>query len=636
MTAEAPGTDGASAALSLRILATTDLHMNLLAYDYYADRPSDAVGLARTAALIDAARAEATNCLLFDNGDALQGTPMGDVAAAPDGMMPGETHPMIAAMNALRYDAAALGNHDFGFGPEFTARTVAQAQFPVLSANIAHRLGETPLEDALFQPPYTCIARTFVDEAGAPRMLTIGLLGLLPPQTTLWEGRHLAGRLHTRCMIEAASAWLPRLLAEGPDLVILLAHCGIDAEPAQPKMENAALHLAAMEGVDVVIAGHQHLVFPGPDHPHAPGLDPENGLLAGKPAVLPGFFGSHLGVIDLRLRAGSGGWRVTQSAVSARPIARMGPDGPSATVGDAPAVLSAAAPAHSRTLDMIRRPVGHAARPLTSYFAQVADAPALRLAAEAQAWHLAHLARDTDWADLPQLSAVSPLKAGGRAGPESYTDVPAGPMSLRNIADIFVYPNSFRAVAVTGAALVEWLEMSASQFLRITPGALDAPLIDPAFPSFNFDVIAGLSYQIDLTRPPRYRPNGRLCVHDSRRVTALHHAGTPVAPEARFLVATNDYRVAGGGGFAALTGAELVFAPTETSRDILVQHIAQNGLADPPDAPIWRFVPLPGTTALFDSAPQAALHLPLAHGPRIEAAYPTPGPAGFSRYRIYL
>ncbi|MEM9199810.1 MAG: bifunctional 2',3'-cyclic-nucleotide 2'-phosphodiesterase/3'-nucleotidase [Pseudomonadota bacterium] len=628
--------DGSPASLALRILATTDLHMNLLAYDYYADRPSDTVGLARTGALIDAARAEVPNSLLFDNGDALQGTPMGDFAASPDGAAPGEPHPMIAALNALRYDAAALGNHDFGFGPEFTAHAVAQAQFPVLSANIAYRLGDTPLDDELFQAPFRIIAREVFDEAGLPHILKIGLLGVLPPQTTLWESRHLDGRLHTRCMIEAAEAWLPRLLAEAPDLVVLLAHCGISAEPAHPRMENAALHLAAMAGVDVVIAGHQHLVFPGPDHASAPGLDPDKGLLAGKPAVLPGFWGSHLGVIDLQLHAEPCGWRVVQSAVSTRPIARIGPQGPYATIGDAPAVLSATQSAHDRTLEAIRRPVGHAARALTSYFALVADAPALRLAAEAQAWHLAQLAHNTAWADLPQLSAISPFKAGGRAGPESYTDVPPGPMSLRNIADIYIYPNSFRAVVVTGAALAEWLEMSASQFLQILPGSVDAALIDPAFPSFNFDVIAGLSYQIDLTKPPRYRPNGRLLAADSRRITALRHAGIAVAPEARFLVATNDYRAAGGGGFAALNDAELAFAPSETNRDILVQHVAQNGPADPPDTPIWRFAPLPGTTALFESAPQAALHLPLAHGPRIEAADPTPGPTGFSRYRIFL
>ncbi|MEM9047378.1 MAG: bifunctional 2',3'-cyclic-nucleotide 2'-phosphodiesterase/3'-nucleotidase [Pseudomonadota bacterium] len=675
MPADAPtGAPGGrkGARLRLRILATTDLHMHLLGYDYYTDRPSDEVGLARTASLIAAARDEAVNVILLDNGDTLQGTPLGDCVAAEDrartalpaaqdaaaalntarGLAQarngGAPHPMIAAMNALGYDAAALGNHDLAFGPDFLDRALSQATFPVLSANLARRLGAEPLEDALFLPPTALLDRVFHDDAGEPQRLRIGLIGLLPPQTEIWESGQIGGHLRTRCMIDAARAWLPGLKAAGAEIVIALAHTGIDARPPEKGMENAALHLAALPQIDALIAGHVHGVFPGPDFQTAPGIDPVAGRLHGTAAVMPGFWGSHLGVIDLILKRRGESWHVTDSACAVRPIAGStapwgGETGGTGGAGgasqrsvaeDAPVVLAAAQAAHARALQVIRQPVGYSEQPLHSYFALVADAPALAIVAAAQSWHLSSLVGGTALAGLPCLSAVSPFKAGGRAGPLNYTDVPAGPLTQRHIADLYLYPNKFCAVRLDGAALAEWLEMSASLFHRIAPGSCDAMLIDPAFPNFNFDVISGLRYRIDLSIPPRYDADGKMLDAARRRVTAITHAGRALEPDALFLVATNDYRAAGGGYFAALNKAETVIATTETNRDILARFVAQTGPAAVPQAPVWRFSSMPGTTVLFDSGPDAAAHIPSLSAVQVTPAGATP--LGFARFRLHL
>lgn len=644
MQGKSAGQANETSTLQLRVLATTDLHMHLLGYDYYADRESHQVGLSRVASLIAEARREVRNTLLFDNGDTIQGSPLGDAVAAAFVMAgkasdagPARTdpHPMIAAMNALGYDAGALGNHDLGFGLDFLQAALATASFPVLCANLVHRLGPTPRDDVLLLPPTTLLERELVDRAGILHTLRIGVVGVLPPQTTLWEQSQIGSKLSARCMIEAARAWLPSLKAAGADLVIALAHTGIDPRPAEAGMENAAYHLAALPEIDAIIAGHVHAVFPGPDFKSAPDLDPVAGRLHGKPAVMPGFWGSHLGVLDLVLGQDNGSWRIIDSKTDIRAIAGEDPDKKTPDMtAEAPEVVAAGKGAHDRTLQVIRQPVGSTKAPLHSFFALVADSPALRIVAEAQHWYLERLAKGTEWDGLPLLSAVSPFKAGGRAGPRNYTDIPVGLLTLRHIADLYLYPNSFAVVSVDGSALLEWLEMSASLFHGIEPGSRDARLIDEAFPSFNFDVISGLRYTIDLSVPPRYDADGKIRSPDHRRVTGVTHQGRPIRADERALVATNDYRAAGGGYFAALRNAQTVLAPAETNRDILTRFVRETGPVRVPDQPIWGFADLPGTSVLFDSAPKAVSHLPDPARSRIEPVGASE--AGFARYRLHL
>lgn len=613
-------------AIHLRLLATTDLHVHLLAWDYFAARSLPGLGLERTARLIAAARAEAPNCLLLDNGDFLQGSPLGDHAARQGGRRAaGALHPAIAAMNALGYDAAALGNHEFDHGLDFLLRALDGAAFPVLCANLVRSRGRRPTDDLPLLAPCTVIERRVTDAAGRPRTLRIGLIGLAPPQTLDWDGAALRGRLEARDILQTARAWVPRLRAQGADLVVALAHTGIG--PPQPGRgaEDAAA-LAALPGIDAVIAGHDHLVFPGPRYAGLPGADPLRGLIAGTPVVMAGYGGSHLGVIDLILERGPAGWRPACARAEARPV----PRGPLLRQGD-PVVRGAVLAAHRATVRRLRRPVGSTPVPLHSFFALVADCPALRLVCAAQARHVRAALAGGAHAHLPVLSAAAPFKAGGRGGPDNYTDVPAGPVALRNVADLYAFPNALRAVRVTGADLAEWLERSAALFLQLRPGLPDQPLIDPDFRSHNFDVIDGLTYAIDPTAPARYDPEGRLIAPAARRVRDLCHAGRPVAPDAEFVVATNSHRL----GLGLRDGAaRLVLEGSATNRDILLRHIAAGGTAPPAAAPGWRLTGPPGTSGLFDTSPRARAHLRAQPGVVLEDAGDAPG--GFARIRIRL
>lgn len=623
--------------LDLRLMQTTDLHAHILAYDYLLDRPADKMGLSRLAGLIRAARSEACNTLLFDTGDFLQGTALGDLYASSRPMQDAQPHPVIAVMNSLGYDAGTLGNHDFNYGLEFLTRALSSAQFDMVCANVAARLGVTPCADTPFIAPWTMLHRHMRDRCGNWHDLRIGVVGLLPPQIDTWDRHHLEGRLHTRDMVDAARAHLPAIRAAGADLIVVLSHSGIAADEGRHRMENAALPLAALPGVDAVLCGHQHQVFPGPAFDGIAGVDAKAGTLHGKPAIMAGFWGSHLGLIDLTLQRDDHGWHVCHHTSHLRPVCPVAhsADITATPTGDDADVLDLMQGAHARTLAHLRRPVGHSSKPVHSFFALVADDPSLQLVAEAQRDRVAALLKHRPEAQLPLLSAVSPFKAGGTAGPEHFTDVPAGPLRMGNLADLYHYPNTLCAVQITGGALVDWLEHAAGQFNRIEPGQQDQMLHDPGFPCYNFDVICGLRYVIDPTKPARFSPDGQLLNPNARRVRDIFYKNQPVLPDQRFIVATNCYRASGGGGFAESVPMQAVPLP-ETTRinDVLADYISNRPLITPVTRPVWRFAPAPGTSALFDSAPAAAAAIKGLTGVRIETVGPASG--GFIRFRLYL
>ena len=190
----------------LRIMETTDLHVHIYPYDYYGDRPVDTVGLARTAAHINAVRAEASNSLLLDNGDFLQGNPMGDYIAYERGMKEGDMHPMIAALNVLNFDASTLGNHEFNYGLGFLMKSLAGANFPVLCANVAKETGAAPTADTTLVKPYMILDRQLTDGAGNSHPIKVGLIGFVPPQIMNWDRRHLEGNVTARDIVETARA----------------------------------------------------------------------------------------------------------------------------------------------------------------------------------------------------------------------------------------------------------------------------------------------------------------------------------------------------------------------------------------------------------------------------------------------
>ena len=622
-TGRSPAQAAGETGLGLRILATTDTHMHVLPYDYLAGRPCARTGLARTASLIARRRAEVRNCLLLDNGDFLQGTPLGDFAALR-GAGPGrDVHPAIAAMNALGYDAATLGNHDFTFGLSFLRGATGRARFPFLAANLHVRRGRG-------FPPYAILRRWLRDSSGRQALLRIGIAGFLPPQTVEWD-RDLSADLGCEDILAAARRIVPRMRAEGADLIIALAHSGIGEIAPRAGMENAAAALAALDGIDAVVAGHTHQVFPGPGFAPTPGIDPHRGTLAGKPAVMAGFGGSHLGIIDLGLVPDpAGGWRVATFRSRCEAV--------DAALPAAPEISRPVMADHRATLRHLRRRIGRATAPLTSYFALIGEDPGLRLVNMAQRWHVRARLAGGEWAGLPVLSAAAPFRAGGRGGPNHYTDVPKGRLSLRSLADLYSFPNRICAVLLTGAQVREWLERSASLFHAVAPGSRDAPLLNPDYPGYNFDVIDGVTWQVDLSRPARFTPNGRLADAGAARIRDLRWQDRPVGDSDRFLLATNSYRLASCGLFSPLVAEnEVALKDGALTRDVLRHYIRRLRRIEGGHRPHWSFAPMPGTTVLFQTGPGSLAHLDelgRRHPGRPE--YAGPAADGFAHLRLFL
>lgn len=614
----------------LRLIETTDLHLHLLPYDYYADRPWAGVGLASAARLIEEARAEAPNALLFDNGDFLQGTPMGDYVAHERGLRDGDLHPVMAAMNALGYDAITLGNHEFNYGLDFLMRALAGAAFPVVSANLATHLGTEPRLDSTLVRPYVILDRMVVDETGFAHPLRLGVIGFAPPQVVDWDMHALDGRLRARDIVHAAQAWVPEMREAGAEVIVALAHTGIGAARHTEGMENAAVPLARTSGLDAILTGHSHLIFPSPVFSSMPGVDIATGTIGGKPAVMGGCWGAHIGLIDLLLTREAGAWRVlgTRSEVRAVPPEDRQRQPPDHRVAEAVAGL------HEDTLAAIRRPVGHSDEALHSYFTHLGITDALQVVAEAQRDYVRARLTDPDLVDLPVLSAVAPFKSGGRGGPAGYTDVPRGPVALRHIADLYPFPNAIAALCLTGAEVLEWLERSAAAFNRIRPGSQGTPLRNAEVPGYNFEVIDPLDVVYDLSQPARYDHEGVLLDPEAHRVVSVSLQGVPLDPGARYILCTNSYRAGGAGHFAGAQPRNLVLSDERVTRDILRQHVSRNGALTREGHGSLRFKAMPGTSVLFETGPAARRYLD-----QIARFHPEPRGltrAGFLRLKLDL
>ncbi|MEJ6392746.1 bifunctional 2',3'-cyclic-nucleotide 2'-phosphodiesterase/3'-nucleotidase [Gymnodinialimonas sp. 2305UL16-5] len=589
--------------VSLRVLATTDLHAHLLPFDYFTDRHAPGTGLARLGTLIAAARAASRNCLLFDNGDTLQGAPLADAAVAE--IVPaGRTHPMIAAMNAMGFDAATIGNHEFDFGLPYLEASLSGAQFPIVLAN-ANRIDGTS-----FLPPRHILARVMTDAEGAPHPIRIGVTGAVPPQVADWNRLYVQDQILFEDMLPAIHRQVCALKDEGADIVIVLAHSGQGAKTLVDHPENAALLVAEIPDVDAVIAGHTHRVLP--DAPPA--------RVHGVPIVQPGALGSHLGCIDLELQPPLQSdrepqWRVCGARAGTFPVSQSPKNGSKRShrlLPDFPEVRSLIAREHRVTRAYVARPLGHSATPLETYFSTLAPCRATQLISDAQCAASAPLiAADPALRDLPVLSAVAPFKAGGRAGSTNYTDIPAGALKLRHAADLYIYPNVLSVLRITGRGLRDWLERAASLFNRIDPGK-GAPqlLVDHAFAPYNFDRLIGLTYAVDVSQPPRTNADGDEIYDTPGRIRDLSFAdGRPVQDDDTALVVTNSYRAAGGGHMQAAAEADTVLTSTTPIRESLARFVTEApGPLDVTPQATWWLHPLGGVPVIFETGAGAARH----------------------------
>jgi 2',3'-cyclic-nucleotide 2'-phosphodiesterase/3'-nucleotidase len=419
---------------------------------------------------------------------------------------------MIAAMNTLGFDASTLGNHEFNYGLPFLMNSVAGAAFPVVCANVATEMGGSATGDTTLVPPYVMLDKTLTDGAGESHPIRIGIIGFVPPQIMTWDRRHLEGNVQVRDIVAAAQAYVPQMREEGPRSSSRSAIPASARRIIHDMMENASVPLAAVDGIDVVLTGHHHRVFPGPDYAETPGVDVEAGTIMGKPAVMAGFWGSHMGLVDLMLERDGNTWRIASHMSEARPIYRREEDRSiTALVESDEAVLASVEAEHDATLAYVRAEVGQTDAPLHSYFALVADDPSVQIVSNAQTWYIAQMMAGTENEGLPILSAAAPFKAGGRGGPEYYTDVPRDPSRSRTWPTSTSIPTRCARCASPGRRCANGSSGRRACSTRSRPAMADQVLLNPDFPSYNFDVIDGVTYQIDLSPavPLQQRRRGR-------------------------------------------------------------------------------------------------------------------------------
>lgn len=388
-------------------------------------------------------------------------------------------------------------------------------------------------------------------------------------------------------MVKTAQEIVPQMIAAGADIVVALCHGGLDTNPCTVGMENAAIPLSDVDGIDAIVMGHTHDLFPNPARPICPPMNPIAGQLHGKPAVMAGFYGSHLGVVGLDLDWRAGHWSITASHVEL-----IAADTQSLQTPLQHRLTHDLQPIHNKVLETIRQPIAQTELPITSHFANAAPDKTLELLANANRAAIRMASFGTEWEHLPILSAASQFRAGGRGGPSYYIDIPVGPIALRDASAIYPFENRLCAVRRTGAQLENWLNTSAQIFETITQGVEAQDLFRSDFAPYDFDVIFGLTYDIDLSL-------------GYERAKNIRYKGKLVAPTDVFVVATNSFRASGGGNFFTPMPQDILHITTQSSRDILINYLRETSPITSPAQAVWQFSPIAGATAMILTSPNA-------------------------------
>ena len=546
----------------LTVLGTTDLHGNVFNWDYFKNAEfdnaaHDDVGIAKAATLIRGVRAQRPHepILTLDAGDTIQGTPLAYYYARIQPITEGGIHPMARAMNRVGYDAAALGNHEFNYGLDTLRAFERQLHFPLLGANaVDARTGRPAF------PPYV-IRRL---RTGRGPDLKVGILGLTNPGIAIWDRANVEGRMEFPGLVEQAAIYVPKLKRQGCDIVIVSAHSGADTSSsygdALPFPENAATLVAEqVPGIDAILVGHAHKEIPQRF---------VTNTATGAQVLLsePLYWGMRVTVMDLELGWERGRWRV---------LARAAQTLNSNTVDGAPDVLAAVQAQHDATVAYVNAVIGTSAEELSAARAVVEDVPIIDLVNHVQADRVKSALTGAD-AALPVLSIAAPFNRAA--------SFPAGEVSRRDVAGLYIYDNTLFAVKVTGAQVKDYLEFSARYFQQVTgTGPFTMAQVTNAVtatapngtPDYNFDSIAGLdaalTYDIDISQPV------------GSRITGLAYDGTPLAGPEEFVLAVNNYRQSGGGGFPHVGTAPVVYDGQDEIRQLIIDWVSEHQVVDPAD-----------------------------------------------------
>ncbi|MET8895418.1 bifunctional metallophosphatase/5'-nucleotidase [Streptomyces albogriseolus] len=547
---------------ALTVMGTTDLHGHVFNWDYYKDAEyqdpaGNAQGLARVSTLVNRIRKERgrENTLLLDAGDTIQGTPLTYYYAKVDPITAegGPVHPMAQAMNAIGYDAVALGNHEFNYGIETLRKFEEQCDFPLLGANA---LDAKTLRPAF--PPYF-IKKFHVK--GAPPV-KVAVLGLTNPGIAIWDKAYVQGKLTFPGLAEQAAKWVPRLRSMGADVVVVSAHSGTSGTSSYgdqlPHVENAAADVARqVPGIDAILVGHAHAEIAE--------LRVTNEK-TGKEVVLsePLCYAERLTLFDVELTFERGRWQVESVEASLRDAA---------TVEDDPRITRLLGDEHAQVVAYVNQVVGTATETLTTVEARYKDAPIIDLISKVQEDVVRGALAGTEYASLPVLSQASPFSRT--------SEIPAGDVTIRDLSSLYVYDNTLVAKLLTGAQVRAYLEYSAGYFVQTAAGApVDVGKLTNASgrPDYNYDYVSGVRYDIDIAQPA------------GSRIRNLTFDGAPVDDAQRFVFAVNNYRANGGGAFPHVASAPELWAESTEIRTRIAEWATAKGVLDPKDfaSEDWR------------------------------------------------
>ena len=567
--ADAEPRPGPDRRFTLTVMGTTDLHGNVFNWDYFNNREFDDsahndIGLAKISTLVRAVRAQRgrRSTLLLDAGDTIQGTPLAYYYARIEPITRSRIHPMAAAMNAIGFDAAAVGNHEFNYGIDLLRTYERQLDFPLLAANALDTSGQPAFR------PYIVKSVRF---AGAPP-LRVGILGLTNPGIAIWDKANVEGRMTFPGLVEQAAKYVPQLRRCGVDVVIVAAHSGADTSSsygdALPWPENASSLVAEqVPGIDAILVGHAHVEIP---------QRLVTNTATGKQVVLtePLYWGRRLSLLEFGVSWTAGnGWRVDSSTAQVLN---------SNTVAEDPDIVRLLKAQHDKVVVYVNSKIGTCTTAMSAATARYQDTAALDFINQVQGEEVKKSISDTA---LPVLSIAAPFNRAAA--------IPAGDVSVRDVAGLYIFDNTLLAVRLTGAQVKEYLEKSASYFKQVSgPGPFrpddvtnaPTPSAPNGTPDYNYDVIGGLdaplTYDIDIAQPV------------GSRIRNLSYAGLPIDPAARFAVAVNNYRQSGGGGFPHISTAEVLYNRQVEIRQLLIDWTTGKGTIDPATfaATDWKLV----------------------------------------------
>ncbi|MBF8189288.1 5'-nucleotidase C-terminal domain-containing protein [Nonomuraea sp. K274] len=543
-----PPAQAGDKSVTVTVMGTSDLHSNVLNWDYYkdagySDAQGNTVGLAQVSSLVERIRAErgADHTLLFDSGDTIQGTPLAYYYAKVEPVTEtGEVHPMARAMNAIGYDAVTLGNHEFNYGLPLLATWIKQMKAPVLGANaVDEKTGQPAYE------PY--VIKTMKVKGEKP--IKVGVLGLTNPGVTIWDKANVEGRLRFTDLVESAKKWVPVIRAQGADVVVVTAHAGdngMSSYGGDLPVENASAMVAEqVPGIDAVLFGHAHNDVPQRF---------VTNKVTGRQVLLtePGRWGQRLSTLDFQLTKQRGKWVVTGKSSTTLNTN---------TVQEDPKIVELLKPQHDSTVGYVNTVVAKSAQELSAAESPYKDTPILDYIQHVQVETIKQALPDNE---LPVLSIAAPF---------SRTAVfPAGDIRVRDVAGLYVFDNTLMAVKLTGAQIKDYLEYSARYFNQLAPGApVDLSKLTNAAgtPDYNYDQLSGVSYDIDVAKPA------------GQRIAGLTFEGAPIPADKEFVVAINNYRQSGGGGFPHVTGAEVVYNAQVEIRQAMIEYATAEGTIDP-------------------------------------------------------